>query len=375
MRFRSRHFINFEKLESNVKKLKSIAVNNKIIFMVKANAYGHGVVPVVRYAVEKLGITEFGCASLGEALLLRDELFDLEFEIYVFSDVQVELRECAELYLNRRIVPVISNKDDLEFILANKSFDNFPLFLKFNTGMNRLGLEMDSVDEVIRTLRLFGRKSIYHLMTHLSSSSMPIKKNKRNILQFENFEKLKLAFKNSKIEVESTSISNSGAIEQRAGLEETHIRPGLMLYGPSTLLPQYSYLSEWTGEIISTLETYVISVINVEKGQPVGYGATPCPGKGVVAIIALGYGDGFTTRYVGATLYHNGVAGKVVGRVNMDMAQIFFPEDALPDLKTGDTFSVWNHDSERFSNFCSGSKIIPYEVFIGITQRVPKIYS
>ena len=375
MRFRSRHIISLEKLESNFSKLKKICVNNKIIFMVKADAYGHGIVPIVRHSVEKLGITEFGCASLGEALLLREELYDLEFEIYVFSDVQIELRECVEIYLNRRIVPVLSNKEDLDFILSHREFDNFPLFIKFNTGMNRLGLDMSSINEVIQSIKRSGRKSVYHLMTHLSSSSMPIRTNKRNILQFENFDKVKQSFLDAGIEIEASSISNSGAIEQGAGLSETHVRPGIMLYGPSSLLPQYSDLSLWEGEIISRLETYVISIFDVTKGQPVGYGATPCPSNGRVAIIALGYGDGFSTRYLGASLSHGTILGKVVGRVNMDMAQVFFAENSLPSLNVGDTFTVWDHSTDRFSKFCQDVKIIPYEVFISLTKRVPKIYS
>ncbi|OUR96319.1 alanine racemase [Halobacteriovorax marinus] len=374
MRFRSRHLIDLEVLGKNFKKLKTLCPNNKFIFMVKADAYGHGVIPIVRHSVTELGITEFGCASLGEALLLRDELFDLEFELYVFSDVQLDLEECAEIYLNRRIIPVISNNEDLDNILENTAFKRFPIFLKFNTGMNRLGLDMLDVDSITSKLKEKGRKSIHHLMTHFSSSSLSMKKNKKNIAQRENFSKIKEAFTSAGIEIENSSISNSGAIEQKVGLEETHVRPGLILYGPSSLLPQYSYLGHWTGEIISRLETYIIRFFNVKKGQPIGYGATPCPDDGVVAIIALGYGDGFSTRYIGARLKHKGKIGVVAGRVNMDMAQIFFKKGEVPDLEVGELFTVWDNDLEGFQKFSIETKTIPYEVFIHLTNRVPKIY-
>lgn len=374
MRFRSRHFIDLEALGRNFEKLKSLCPNNKFIFMVKADAYGHGVLPIVRHSVTELGIKEFGCATLGEALYLRDELFDLEFEIYVFSDVQLELDECAEIYLNRRIIPIISNNADLDYILNNKDFNKFPICLKFNTGMNRLGLDLLDVESVITKLKENGRKSIHHLMTHFSSSSLSMKKNKRNISQREKFSDLKETFKSSGIEVENTSIANSGAIEQGVGLEESHVRPGLILYGPSSLLPQYSNLGHWTGEIISRLETYIIRFFEVKKGQPIGYGATPCPGDGVVAIIALGYGDGFSTRYLGAHIKHKGKVGVVAGRVNMDMAQIFFKKDEVPSLKVGELFTVWNHDASEFQKFSIETKTIPYEVFIHLTNRVPKIY-
>ena len=73
-----------------------------------------------------------------------------EFEIYVFSDVQLELRESAELYLNYRLIPVISNQQDLAFLLGQKEFQHFPLCLKFNTGMNRLGLNQDGQMKSLR---------------------------------------------------------------------------------------------------------------------------------------------------------------------------------------------------------------------------------
>ncbi|MCO4792118.1 MAG: alanine racemase [Bacteriovoracaceae bacterium] len=375
MRFRSRLFVDLSKFESNFSLLKEICPSNEVLFMVKADAYGHGAVPIVRFSYSELGIKEFGTATLGEALQLRQEIPDGEFEIYVFSDIQIYLKECAEQYLNRRIIPVISNKEDLDYFLKNSEFKHFPLTLKFNTGMNRLGLDIDQTEEIILDIKKSGRKSIYHLMSHFSSASLSMSKSKRNVQQLEKFDSLKNDFQSAGIDVERTSLSNSGAIEQKGGLSETHVRPGLMMYGPSSLIKPERPNSFWKGEIISRLETYIIRVFEVDRGMPLGYGATPCPDDGFVAIIALGYGDGFLTRFQGATIPYKGHLGKIVGRVNMDMAQVFFDKSAGEALKAGEVFTVWDHNPERFLDFAEQTGTIPYELFCLLTSRVPRTYN
>lgn len=374
MRLRSCMEIDLSILASNFKSLKKICPNNEVLFMVKANAYGHGMIPIVKYSHFELGINEFGCASVGEALKLREELPDGKFEIYVFSDVQLVLEEAVEIYLNHRIIPVISNEKDLDFFLANSEFRHFPLCLKFNTGMNRLGIQDSKAEEVITKLKQAGRDEVYHLLSHFSSASLPMKTNKKNLDQKQRFKDLKEKFIDAGIRLKKTSLANSGAIEQGVGLEETHIRPGLMMYGPTSLIPKYRAESLWDGKLISSLETCIINSFPITKGTPVGYGATPCPGNGVIAIIALGYGDGFSTRYQGVELLYKGQVGKIVGRVNMDMAQVFFENGKIEDYKLGDKFVVWDHSSENFMRLCDQSRTIPYEAFIHITERVPKVY-
>lgn len=374
MRFRSRFVVDLNILESNFQCLKEICPNNDVLFMVKANAYGHGLLPIVEFSQRELGLKEFGCATLGEALYLRDELNDREFEIYVFSDIQIELKECSEHFLNKRIIPVISNMADLDYFLTDSRFKNFPLVLKFNTGMNRLGIDHTEVDRVVKKIKANGRNSIHHLMTHFANASMSMHKNKRNIFQLENFKQLKSTLISSGIALEKTSTSNSGSIEQGIGLEESHVRPGLIMYGPSSLMPNLREKSLWKGRVISQLETYVIRTFKVEKGQPVGYGATPCPENGIIAILALGYGDGFSTRYQGARFFHRGKEGRVMGRVNMDMIQVFFQEDDLSFLTHGDKFNIWDHNNENLYRLSDETATIPYEIFCSITGRVPKVY-
>ena len=374
MRIKSQMEIDLSLFAENFEKLKKIAPNNEVLFMVKANAYGHGMVPIVQFAYEELGIKEFGCASLGEAIHLRDKVPDGEFEIYVFSDVQLELKEATETYLNRRIIPVISNESDLDYFLETNEFKHFPLCLKFNTGMNRLGIDDSRVEEVIQKLKHKNRNEVYHLLSHFSSASFSMFKNKKNIDQQRRFKNLKSRFLEADINLLKTSIANSGAIEQGIGLDETHIRPGLMMYGPTSLYPQIRERSKWDGKLISSFSTVVVERFSVSKGTPIGYGATPCFANGVVVIIAVGYGDGFSTRYQGVELKHKGRIGKVVGRVNMDMTQVLF-EDALEeDFIVGEKFVVWDYEGESFMNICDQSKTIPYEAFTQITSRIPKVY-
>jgi alanine racemase len=370
MRTRSRLAVDLGILADNYQKLKILCPRNETLFMVKADAYGHGLLSVVHFSFKQLGIKEFGCATLGEALRLREELEEDEFEVYVFSDNQLGLQSLAEAYLHHRIIPVLTSFLDLNFVLGHPDFKNFPICLKFNTGMNRLGFSPEHSGQVIDLLKKNGRRQVYHLMTHLSSASQSVETNERNHIQFANFEKIKEAFVSEGIELERTSIANSGAIEQRAGLSETHIRPGLMMYGPSAL--DAGLKSAWDGKVISRLETYVIDSFPVKKGTPISYGATPCPDDGVIAIVAIGYGDGFSTHYKGVPIIHKAKRGIVVGRVNMDMSYVLFPPGT--DIRAGETFSIWGHEPSELATIAQHAGTIPYELFCQLTSRIPRVY-
>ncbi len=371
MRYRTKLVVDLKLLGENYTQLRKLAPANQILFMVKANSYGHGMIPIVRSAVEQLEIKEFGLATTGEALYLRQELPSLQFEAYVFSDVQIELQTCTDIYLHQRIIPVISSLSDLRFFLSHLQFRHFPLCLKFNTGMNRLGIVLNDLELVTDLLKKYQRREIYHLMSHLACSSRPLVPDDRNDQQYAAFTKIKQYLQDCGITVVKSSISNSGAIEQQFGLKtETHIRPGLMLYGPSSL----GLAGSWQGKNISRLETHVISFFPVKQGDAVGYGGASVPEDGRIALIALGYGDGLSTRYRGVKIACGPAQGEFFGRVNMDMAQIFFPGDQLPNLKEGDIFTVWSHDIQDIMRLSFQMETIPYELVCQLTGRIPREY-
>jgi alanine racemase len=373
MKFRSRLVVRLDHLKANHDQIKKMAPGSKILFMVKADGYGHGMIPVARFAATELAVNEFGCATIGEALTLREELNDLEFDIYVFSDIQLELHENADIYLKKRIIPVISNVSELEYILCTPEFKNFPICLKFNTGMNRLGLNLNDAKLVLDLLIKFKRDSIHHLISHYANASYSMNEDEHNIVQRKNFENIKQFFANSGIKLERTSQSNSGAIEQSIGLiSDTHIRPGLMMYGPSSLSENIN--GSFKGQLVSKLETYILRTFDVVKGTPVGYNSTPCPEDGVIAILAIGYGDGFSNRYSGVKLYHNGFEGYLIGRVSMDMAHVFFKKDARGHIRPHEIFTIWGEQGADLGNFSKETKTIPYELFCSLLPRVPRVY-
>jgi len=374
MKFRSRLVVNLDNLAYNFSQIKKIAPNSQVLFMVKADGYGHGMIPIVRYAVTELKIKEFGCATINEALVLREELNDLEFDIYVFSDIQLELQENADIYLKRRIIPVISNVSELDYILHTEGFEHFPICLKFNTGMNRLGLDQQEANSIIARLLHHGRKSIYHLISHYANASYPMDTNERNIFQRNNFNELKKLFLKSGISLERTSTANSGTIEQGFGIDDTHLRVGLMMYGATSLIPEFENKAKFKGKIVSSLETYILRTFGVKAGTPIGYGSTSCPYDGIVAVLAIGYGDGFSTRYGGAHLYHQGFEGIITGRVNMDMVQVLFPIEAKGKIKAHEIFTIWGKNEGDLLKFSAETKTIPYELFCSLLPRVPRVY-
>jgi alanine racemase len=361
--------VNLSHLAFNYALLKKRIPNNQEIFMVKANAYGHGLLEIVQFSYENLGVTEFGCASLGEAMTIRKYLPKLKCQIYVFSDSELKREDCREQYVDYNIFPVIHCLEDLKIVLNDSNLKWLPLTLKFDTGMHRLGMSTDEIDQVIELLKSHDRKEVHHLMTHFASSYLLIKEEDRTHRQYTKFLEVKSEFENAKISIKDTSCANSGAIEQNFGLEHSHVRPGLMLYGPAAT----GRKDFWSGKTISTLKTKILKLMPVKKGTPIGYGGHICAKNGFIMYLPIGYGDGFLTFFTGGNLKVEGKTAKVLGRVNMDLTALFF--EVLPlGVKAESEIIIWNDSEFDISELSTQMKTIPYQLFTAITSRVPRRY-
>ena len=123
------------------------------------------------------------------------------------------------------------------------------------------------------------------------------------------------------------------------------------------------------------METTIISTFPVRKGDPLGYGAIPCPEDGLIGIVSIGYGDGFLSTYQGAKFLFKGEVARVVGRISMDMAHILFPLSLKNDVHVGETFRIWGKDSEELLDLSDELNRIPYELFCQLSPRIPRVYN
>ncbi len=359
MRQDSELSVNLSYLENNFRKLKELAPNNQIIFMVKGNAYGHGIVETSSFAADKIKIKNFGVACLGEALTLNQNIPNIN--IYVFSELN--FKDKISSYFSNSFIPVISNMRDLESFITHEKFNNHKFALKFNTGMNRLGFNLSELNEVIDLLQKSNIKDIFHVMTHFAKSYFKIREGDKTNKQYEEFKKIKGVLK-THFNLLETSVSNSGAIEQEFGLDETHIRPGLMLYGPRSV--------NWSGQIVSSLKTKVLTKRLVKKGEPIGYGGHVCHKEGVLLTIPLGYADGLLTFYSGVKFKIQNFDAKIIARINMDICFIFIDSKDLSLVDVGDELYLWDESQESVSDFCTQANSIPYQLFTSISSRVER---
>ena len=370
--------VNLSIIRRNLGRVRARAPNARVLPMVKGNAYGNGAPEVASFLAFECGCDTLGVASLGEAIDLDRPLptfFSAAARrLVVFSDADLRDAQLRQWYRTRNIVPVVHNLEDAELFLAAPEMDKVPLFLKVNTGMNRNGVDVPDLAKVAALLKQHAARrppAVDHLMTHFGSASDKLTPGDRTSRQLEQFEAAKQAFKDAGVPVHATSVSNSAAILQGIGVDETWVRPGLMLYGPAATERSVP----WEGEQCSR---YVASVIGPpavrKKGELIGYGSYPMPADGLVVNINAGYADGFLRLYRDFPVTHKGFKGTLHGVTSMDASAILFDTEAAGAIRKGDEIELWGHDHSVIDALAEAMDTNPYQLMCALSTRVPRRY-
>ena len=345
--------INLKNLYQNLTNIEALLNNKKVIPVVKANAYGHGVIEVVDYLV-KNKVDYFAVSLLEEAIELRKKFNNIE--ILVMGVVQKEYFHIAS---KNKITITISNFDQLVELYKL----NVPLVvhMKVDTGMNRLGFK--HTEDIIKSFNLLKDNNYINLegiYTHFSTADMDKEYYDMQLKRFASIiDLLNYDFKMIHVSNSSSMIKYEDEIDYT-----THTRLGISLYG-LTLDEETKFLKN-TYKLI----THITDIKALEPGDKVGYGATyTAKQKEIIGILPIGYADGFIRQNQGGDVEINGKRYKIIGRICMD--QMF--------IKIDNTITK-NDDVIMFGGLISIDEVanrlntINYEIVCQITYRVPKIY-
>ena len=349
----SRVIIDIKALEHNFSRIKELVHNSKIMAIIKADAYGHG---IVRVAKTLRDADAFGVACLEEAEQLR--IASITTPIILLEGPYKPNDLSLIIKLNLEVV--IHNEYQLELLEKSKIDGAIKVWLKIDTGMHRLGFSVDKTEEMLRRLMLCRNiNSTPILMSHLATAN-----EKNHALTYQQLD----AFREiSKIVNIEKTIANSAAVINFPDVHFDWVRPGLMLYGVSPLINSCGH--DHGLKSVMTLESEIISIQYLSKGEPVGYGATwRCPENMPVGIIAAGYGDGFPRHAKSGTpILVNNIRCPLIGRASMDMLTIDLRNQS--NAKIGDRVVLWG-GSLPIEEIATYAETIPYELLCGVHKRL-----
>lgn len=349
----SRVVIDKTALNHNLRHIQTLAPHSKVMAVIKADAYGHG---IVRVAETLSNADAFGVACLEEAEQLRNASITKPIVLLEGPHKAADLPLVVKLELEI----VLHNEFQLAFMEEAELDKPVQVWIKVDTGMHRLGFPLEKVEDVLtRVKNCKNIKPSFRLMTHLATANE--KDNSLTQQQLQSFEQVCAGFEGEK------TIANSAAV---INFPETHhewVRPGLMLYGVSPMLDVHAH--EHGLKPVMTLESELISIQKLKKGEPVGYGATwRCPEDMPVGVVAAGYGDGFPRHaQSGTPVLVNDVRCALIGRASMDMLTVDLRNQ--PNAKIGDRVVLWG-ESLPVEEIARHADTIPYELLCGVHKRL-----
>jgi alanine racemase len=364
--------INLSNLKQNYLNIRKKVTRQrriKVMAVVKADSYGHGVKETVK-ALNSLGKQKpeyFAVAFVEEAVELRN--CGVKQPILIFEPVN---NVGAELVIKNDLIPTVFTTNHLSILKSAKhSSGKIKVHVKVDTGMNRLGINFKETLDFISRLSLSKSFEIDGIYTHFATSDENNKSFAK--VQLKRFNKLIAELKNKKIKYGLAHAANSGAILDMPETYFDMVRPGVSLYG--------YYPSQETTESIKlkpvmSIISKVASVKVIEKGDTVSYGRI-FKAKRATKIISvpIGYADGYNRLLSNkAEAIIKNKKYPQIGRVTMDRIMFNVFDD---NVKVGDKVILLGESGKLKINAWDWSKIIntiPYEVTCSISKRVPRIY-
>ena len=353
-------FVHPSALRHNLARARSAAPDAQAWAVVKANAYGHGIENVFEglRGADGFALLDMSEASRVRALGWRGPILLLEG---VFEPRDLEL--CSRLHLWH----TVHCDEQIDMLALHKTHEPHRVFLKMNSGMNRLGFTPQRFRSAWTRLNALPQVDEISLVTHFGNADGPLGIAE----QMACFEEATRDLPGER------SVSNSAATLRHAhdtAAKADWIRPGIALYGSSPDFPEHTCL-DWDLQPAMSLNAKIIAVQDVPTGGSVGYGALFVAEQPTrVGVVACGYADGYPRICpTGTPVLVDGVRSRTLGRVSMDMLAVDLSE--MPHAGTGSTVTLWGKAPNgawlSIDEVAQAAGTVGYELMCGLASRVP----
>ena len=359
--------IDLDAIAHNLAVLRGLAAPAKVLAVVKADAYGHGVVPVAT-RLEEDGVDGFGVALAEEGLELREAGIRAPIVVLngVYGSAHADVLEAG-------LLPVVYDLEQIEAFDRAAPERPYRVHVKIDTGMSRLGVPLRDLDAFLDGLSRFPRCIVAGLMTHLSSADTDPSETSA---QIERFEAALAKVRGRGHRPDLVHAANTAATLAHPRSRYDMVRPGGALYGISFDLPQGRELRP-----ALRLRTEIIALRDLGEGETVGYDRTfRCTRPTRVATVPMGYGDGLLRELSNrGSMLVRAMRCPILGRVSMDLTMIDVTE--VPDAAIGDEVVILGEQQhgERHARIGADeiaklAGTIAYDVMTSVSRRVPRSY-
>jgi alanine racemase len=340
-------------LRRNLARVRELAGGARVMAVVKADGYGHGLERVARALRDA---DAFGVAAIGDGLRLRAAGVTNRIVVLSGPDEPADLAELRRLDLDA----VIHHQTQVDWLAADRGTRPLRIWLKIDTGMHRLGFAPEATAEVHARLRaLAGVDPDIVLMTHFAASD-----------EFDGSLTSQQIARFSTVVANlpgSQSLANSAAVLGWPAAHGQWVRAGGILYGLSVIEGKTG--ADLGFEPAMTLSTKLIAVNRIKRGERIGYAASyECPEDMPIGVAAIGYGDGYPrSAPSGTPVLVKGARAGIVGRVSMDLVTIDLR--GVADARVGDRVILWGGELP-VENIAAHAGTISYDLTCGMTRRV-----
>ncbi len=359
--------IDLSAISANFKAIKKRAGRSKVMPILKANGYGHGLVKVAE-CLENLGADYLGVAVLEEGILLRES--GIKSPILVLGGI---LGNQIPLFLKNDLTLTASSIEKLELIEKAAASLNIKakVHLKIDTGMERIGVHYYNANSFIEKAFTFKNIFVEGLFSHFADSASSDLSYSR--LQLQRFNEAVDFAEKSGFEIPLKHISNSGGILQLPEADFDLVRPGILLFGV--------YPSDEVKRTISVIpalswKSRVVYFKVIKPNHPVGYGMQWKSSKQIRAVtVPVGYGDGyFRSMTERAEVLINGKRYPVIGRISMDQIVVNIGSDSAYNNDEVVLIGKQGKEEITVSDLSKWAGTVPYEILTNINTRVPRVY-